>query len=174
MSNSSTPASAYIVLALLIVMTIIGRRGRRQSKTANLNKGERQRPILITWLDPVLAVLFVGSVLWGLVTRDIGHVVIAIVGGAAGIPLGVARARTMYVRAVKADQSVVFRRSTLEYSLLSLLLVLRLVENSIAKLHSGVATYALAALIAFALVESVARTVDIGLRYHRETAAVTT
>jgi hypothetical protein len=64
---------------------------------------------------------------------------------------------------------VVFRRSALEYGLLSLLLVLRIVENSIAKLHSGVATYALTALIAFALVESVARTLDIGIRYHRET-----
>jgi hypothetical protein len=169
MSNSSSGGTAYLVLVLVVIMAILGRRGVRQSKVANLNKGERQRPILITWLDPVLAALFIGSVLWGLITRDVGHLVIAFVGGAAGIPVGVARARTMYVRAVQSDRSVVFRRSALEYGLLSLLLVLRIVENSIAKLHSGVATYALTALIAFALVESVARTLDIGIRYHRET-----
>jgi hypothetical protein len=173
MSNSSNTGGSYVVLALLIFMTILGRRGMRQSKSANLNKGERQRPILITWLDPVLALFFVGSVLWGLISRDVGHLLIAIVGGSAGIPLGVARARTMYVRAVKPDKSVVFRRSPLEYGLLSLLLVLRIVEGSIAKLHSEVATYALTALIAFAVVESVARTLDIGVRYHRETRLAT-
>jgi hypothetical protein len=154
---------------VLIAMTILGRRGVRQSRKADLNKGERQRPIMITWLDPVLALLFVGSVLWGLIVHDVGHLVTALVGAALGIPFGVARARTMYVRAVKPDQSVVFRRSALEYGLLSLLLVLRLVEKSIEGLHSEVATYALTALIAFALVESIARTVDISLRYHRET-----
>jgi hypothetical protein len=169
MSNSSNAGVDYVVLALVIFMTILGRRGVRQSRVANLNKGERQRPILITWLDPVLAVLFVGSVLWGLITSDVGRLVIAIVGGTAGVPLGVVRARTMYVRAVKPYKSVVFRRSTLEYGLLSVLLVLRIIESSIAKLHNDVATYALTGLIAFALVESVARTFNIGLRYHRDT-----
>jgi hypothetical protein len=173
MSNSSTSGGSYLVLALVIVMAVLGRRGVRQSRVANLNQGERQRPILITWLDPLLALAFVGSVLWGLVTRDVGHLAFAIVGGVAGIPLGAARARTMYVRAVKSDKSVVFRRSTLEYGLLSLLLLLRIVESSIAKLHSDVATYALTALIAFALAESVARTIDIGLRYHRDAQPAT-
>jgi len=173
MASPSNTASAYLVLVILIVITILGRRGVRQSKVANLNKGERQRPILITWLDPLVALLLIGSVIWGLITRDFGHLVIAFFGGAAGVPVGVARARTMYVRAVQANRSVVFRRSALEYGLLSLLLVLRIVEGSIAKLHSDAATLALTALLAFALVESFARTIDIGLRYHRETNPVT-
>jgi hypothetical protein len=92
----------------------------------------------------------------------------ALAGGAAGIPIGVARARTMYVRAIKETKSVVFRRSPLEYGLLAVLLVLRIVESSIAKLHSDFATYTLTALIALAVVESVARTLDIGVRYHRD------
>jgi hypothetical protein len=75
----------------------------------------------------------------------------------------------MYVRAVKPHKSVVFRRSALEYGLLSVLLVLRIFESSIATLHNEVATYTLTGLIAFALVESVARTFDIGLRYRRDT-----
>jgi hypothetical protein len=47
-------------------------------------------------------------------------------------------------------------------------LVLRLAENSIAKLHSGPATYALTALIALAVAESIARAAAIVWRYHVE------
>ncbi len=167
-SSSSNGVGAYVLLAFLVVMSVLRRRGVRQSKTGSLNKGERQRPILMTWLDPLLSVVFVGSVLWGLMSRDVGHVAIALVGAAAGIPLGVARARTMYVRAVPDAKSVIFRRSTLEYGLLAVLLVLRIVESSIAKLHNDPATYALTALIALAVAESLTRTLAIGLRYHRE------
>lgn len=168
MSNSSSGATAYVLLAFLIVMSILRRRGVRQSKSSSLNKGERQRPILMTWLDPLLSILFIGSVLWGLVTRNYGHFACAIVGALAGIPVGMARANTMYVRAIPDAKSVIFRRSTLEYGLLALLLALRIVEGSIAKLHNGVATYVLTALIALAVAESIARTLAIGIRYHRE------
>jgi hypothetical protein len=64
---------------------------------------------------------------------------------------------------------VVFRRSAMEYGLLALLLALRIAESSISNLHSGFASYALAALIALAVAESIARSVAIGVRYHRET-----
>jgi hypothetical protein len=56
----------------------------------------------------------------------------------------------------------------LEYGLLAVLLVLRIVERSIAALHNAPATYLLTTLIALAVVESFARTASIGLRYHRE------
>jgi hypothetical protein len=123
----------------------------------------------MTWLDPVLVLVFIGPVLWDLLTRDSGHVLTALLGAAAGIPVGVARARTMYVRAVKDAQAVIFRRSNLEYGLLAILLVLRVVESSIAKLHSDFATYTLTALLALALAESFARTTDIVVRYRHET-----
>jgi len=166
--SSSSGVGAYILLAFLVVMSILRRRGVRQTKSGSLSKGERQRPILMTWLDPLLSIVFVGGVLWGLMSRDVVHVLFALVGAAAGVPLGVARARTMYVRAVPDAKSVIFRRSTLEYGLLAVLLVLRIVERSIAALHNAPATYLLTTLIALAVVESFARTASIGLRYHRE------
>ncbi len=126
----------------------------------------------MTWLDPVLVVVFIGSVLWDLIARDVGHLIVALLGAAAGVPIGVARARTMYVRAVKDAQSVIFRRSNLEYGLLAVLVILRIVESSIAKLHSDVATYTLTALLALAVAESLARTLDIIVRYRRETATL--
>jgi len=126
----------------------------------------------MTWLDPVLVLVFIGPVLWDLLTRDTGHVLTALLGAAAGVPIGVARARTMYVRAVKDAQSVIFRRSNLEYGLLAILLALRIVESSIAKLHSDLATYTLTALLALAAAESIARTMEIVFRYRRETETV--
>lgn len=126
----------------------------------------------MTWLDPVLVVVFIGSVLWDLIARDVGHLIVALLGAAAGVPIGVARARTMYARAVKDAQSVIFRRSNLEYGLLAVLVILRIVESSIAKLHSDVATYTLTALLALAVAESLARTLDIIVRYRRETATL--
>jgi hypothetical protein len=172
MSNSSNNFSAYLLLAFLVVMSILRCRGVRQSSVGALNKGERQRPVLMTWLDPVLVVVFIGSVLWDLIARDVGHLIVALLGAAAGVPIGVARARTMYARAVKDAQSVIFRRSNLEYGLLAVLVILRIVESSIAKLHSDVATYTLTALLALAVAESLARTLDIIVRYRRETATL--
>ena len=46
MSNSSNAGVDYVVLALVIFMTILGRRGVRQSRVANLNKGERQLSLI--------------------------------------------------------------------------------------------------------------------------------
>ncbi len=106
--------------------------------------------------------------LWGLATRNDDHAALAVVGALAGIPIGLARARTMFVRAVREIKSVVSRRSPLEYGLLGVPLVLRLAESSIAKLHSGAATYALTALIALAVAESITRAAAIVWRYRFE------
>ncbi len=150
---------------------ILRRRGISQTPAGSLNKGERQRPILITWLDPVISIVFVGSVLWGLMTRNYAHFGAAIIGGLAGVPIALARARVMYVRAVPASKCIILRRSPIEYGLLVVLLVLRLSANSIASMHSSVATYVLTAIIALGVVESVVRASAIVWRYHQEASA---
>lgn len=170
-SSNGAGAGIYVVLVVLVVIMILRRRGISQTQPGSLNKGERQRPIAITWLDPVISIIFVGGVLWGLMTRNYGHAAMALVGALAGIPIGLARARAMYVRAVRESKSVIFRRSPLEYGLLGVLLILRIAEGSIAKMHSGFATYALTALIALAIVESITRAGAIVWRYHHEAPA---
>ena len=127
---------------------------------------------MMTWLDPVLSVLFIGSVLWSLASRDPSHVLAALLGTGVGIPIGIARARTMYVRAVPEHKSVIFRRSQLEYGLLGILLVLRLAADAISKAHSGLVTCALAALIALAVSESITRAAAITIRYRQEVNAL--
>ena len=126
----------------------------------------------MTWLDPVLSVVFIGSVLWSLVRRDPAHVLAALIGAAAATPIGIARARTMYVRAVPAARCVVFRRSPLEYGLLGVLVALRLAEDAIARQHTGFVTLVLTALIALAVAESIVRAAGVTLLYCRDAREV--
>lgn len=168
-SSTSTSETGYVVLVFLVVIAIMRSRSLRANRDFVLQKGERLRPIMITLLDPIISIFLIGTVLWSLMTRGNGHFLAALIGAAVGIPIGMARARVQFVRAVGTAKSVVFRRSPVEYGLLALLLALRIAESSISNLHHGVASYALAALIALAIAESIARSVAIGVRYHRET-----
>jgi hypothetical protein len=165
-SNGSTETD-YVVLVFLVVIAIMRRRGIRENRDFVLQKGERLRPIMITLLDPVISIFLIGTVLWSLMMRGDGHLLAALLGAAVGVPIGMARARVQYVRAVGTAKSVVFRRSPAEYGLLGLLLVLRIAESSIS--NNGFASYAIAAGAALAVAESVARSAAIGIRYHRET-----
>jgi hypothetical protein len=169
--NSSGGSAIYVVLVVLVVIIILRRRGISQTPQGSLNKGERQRPILITWLDPLVSILFVGSVLWGLMTRNYAHAGAAVIGALVGIPIGLARARVMYVRAVRETKSIILRRSPAEYALLAVLLAIRLSANSIANLHNSFATYALTAVLALGIAESITRAGAIVWRYHREVPA---
>ena len=172
-SSSGSGDGAYLVLGLLVVIAVMRNRGIRQNRDIVLEKGERLRPVTITMLDPVISVILIGSVLWSEITRHDAHFAIALVGGAIGIPIGLARARVMYVRAVATAKSVVFRRSAIEYGLLGLLLALRLVEDSVSHLQGGWASYVLTALMALAVVESITRAAAIYLHYRRDTTLAT-
>jgi hypothetical protein len=168
MHHSSSGGATFLVLGILVVIMILRRRGISQTPSGSLNKGERQRPILITWLDPLISILFVGSVLWDLTTKNYAHAGAAVVGALVGVPIGLARARVMYVRAVPAAKCIILRRSPVEYALLAVLLALRFSANSIANIHSPIANYALTAVLALGIVESITRASAIVWRYHQE------
>ncbi|MGC2167666.1 MAG: hypothetical protein WA580_01025 [Acidimicrobiales bacterium] len=169
-SSSGASAGSYFVLAVLVVIAILRSRSIRQNRDVVLNKGERLRPLVITMLDPLVSIVLIGSVLWGLMERSDGHVVAAFIGAAIGVPIGMARAKVMYVRAVKESRSVVFRRSAMEYGLLGLLLILRIAESSITHLHNEFVTYVLTGGIALAVVESIARATAIVVKYRYDKA----
>jgi len=71
---------------------------------------------------------------------------------------------------VPAAKCIILRRSPVEYALLAVLLALRLSADSIANMHSSVATYVLTAVIALGVVESIVRASAIVWRYHQETS----
>jgi hypothetical protein len=130
-----------------------------------LAKGERVRPLAITLLDPVVSLVIIGPIFWHLVSTNVDHVAYSLLGAVVGIGIGWARARVMFVRAIRASKNVVLRRSGVEYGLLSLLIVLRLVESSVKNDRVGFQSFALTVLIALAVIESIARSLFILIRY---------
>lgn len=167
-AQGSNTAETVVTYGVLITMLVLRRRTQTHPAQQTLVKGERLRPVLITALDPVLSGLFAGPLLWHLAAHSAPHLAAAVAGGAVGVPIGLLRARVMFVRAVPSAQGVVFRRSPMEYGLLSLLLVLRLLEGSIEHFKTGPLTYVVAALVGLAIVESVTRAAGIIVRYRTD------
>jgi hypothetical protein len=132
-----------------------------------LAKGERIRPLLITLLDPVVSLIIIGPIFWHLTTTNLNHVIVTVVGGVVGAVIAWARARVMFVRAVHASKSVILRRSPAEYALLGLLIVLRLIEDTVKHNRIGVESLVLTALISLAIFEPIARTSFIVMKYLR-------
>jgi hypothetical protein len=163
--SSSGGAGSIAVLGLLVVIMMLVRRGRMNTANVELAKGERVRPLLITLLDPVVSLIIIGPIFWHLTTTNVDHVIAAVVGGAVGVVIAWARARVMFVRAVHKAKSVILRRSPAEYALLGLLIVLRLVEDSIKHNRVGVESIVLTTLISLAIFEPIARTSFIVMKY---------
>jgi hypothetical protein len=164
-SSNSGGAGSLAVLALLIVIMVLVRRGRMNTGNVTLAKGERIRPLLITLLDPVVSLIIIGPIFWHLTTTNVNHVILAVVGGVVGVIIAWVRAKVMFVRAVHASKSVILRRSPAEYALLGLLIVLRLVEDSVKHNRVGIESLVLTALISLAVIEPIARTSFIVMKY---------
>jgi len=163
--QSNSPGVGLVIIVALVVISRLVRRGRLQSRNANLAAGERIRPLAITLIDPVISVLIIGEFVWHLVAHSRAHVVAALIGALVGVALGYVRARIMFVRAIKPTTSVVLRRSGLEYGLVAVLIVLRSTEGTIERSSSSLAQSALTALATLALIEAVARSGFIVQRY---------
>jgi hypothetical protein len=133
----------------------------------DLEKRQRIRPIALEWLDPLIAAVVVGPLLWHELHKGASCVGLGVVGAAVGIGIGLLRARIMFVRALPQSRSVILTRSTAEYLLLGLLIILRSAEGAVERLHSRPFTLVLSALLALAVVESVTRSVAITLNYRR-------
>jgi hypothetical protein len=166
-SSNGGGAGSFAVLALLVVIMVLTRRGRMNTGNVPLEKGERIRPLLITLLDPVVSLIIIGPIFWHLTTTNVDHVAVAVVGGAVGVVIAWVRARVMFVRAVHEFKSVILRRSPAEYALLGLLIVLRVIEDSVKHNRVGVESIVLTALISLAVFEPIARTSFIVMKYAR-------
>lgn len=168
MQSSSGGVGSLVSLVALIAIVILVRRGKKSIPETPLLPGERNRPLAITLLDPVVSLLIIGPVFWYLITADFVHFATALLGGSAGVGIAWARARVMYVRAEPKSKSVVLRRSGIEYGLLLLLIVIRTIEDSETHSRGGVGSLILTALISLGVVETIARSGFIVWRYQRE------
>jgi hypothetical protein len=165
MQSTSNGLGSAVSLVVLLVIVVLVRRGRVTSSQSSLAKGERVRPLAITLLDPLVSLVIIGPIFWHLASTNIAHVAYAALGAVLGIGIGWARARVMFVRALRASKNVVLRRSGVEYGLLALLIILRLIESSVKNDRIGFQSYALTVLISLAVVESIARSAFIVIRY---------
>jgi hypothetical protein len=159
---------SVVVIVILVAIVVLVRRGRRQSARENLVRGERIRPIAITALDPLISLLIIGDYLLRLIEHSAFHLGLAIAGGAVGICIGYLRAKVMVVRVLPNSSSIVLKRSGVEYFLVAMLVVLRVLENTLDRSHSGVGVDVVCALASLGLIESIARSAFILLRYRRE------
>lgn len=167
-SSNGSGAGSLVVLVVLVLIAVLVRRGRMNTANVPLGKGERIRPLAITMLDPVASLVIIGPIFWHLTSTNIAHVAFAIGGAVIGIVIAWARARVMFVRAVRETKSVILRRSSTEYALLGLLIILRLVESSVKHERVGVESLILTSLISLAVIETIARSAFIVRRYLRD------
>ena len=123
---------------------------------------------MITMLDPLYSAIIIGPAWWRWVGVDAAHTSAAVLGGLVGAAVGVARARTMYVRRLAGTNNLVLRRSPLEYGLLVLLLVARLSESSVERSGSTAATVIFTGLISLGLVEAIVRAGAIVVQFQRD------
>jgi hypothetical protein len=165
MQESSSPVIAVITIGVAVAISVLVRQGRRQSRSTALAPRERIRPLAITLLDPVISVIIIGPFVGHFVAHSFTHLLAAIIGGLGGVALGYARARIMFVRAIKESKSVVLRRSGLEYGLVLILIILRSAQGSVERSSSPLAQSLVTALAGLALVEALARSGFIVKRY---------
>ena len=170
MHESSSPVIVIITVGVAIAISVLVRQGRRQSRSTDVAPRERIRPLAITFLDPIVSVIIIGPFVGSFVAHSITHVLAASLGAVGGIVIGYARARTMFVRAIKETKSVVLRRSSLEYALVVVLVALRPTQGYIGHWSSSLAQYLVTALASLALVEALARSGFIVQMYRHSLA----
>jgi hypothetical protein len=112
--QSTNGLQTDLILLLVIVAATLVRKGRSDPAAKDLAKRQRIRPLPLEWLDPVIAVVLVGRFLWRDMSKGVSYVALAILGMAVGIPIGLFRARVMFVRALPSSKSVILTRSTAE------------------------------------------------------------
>ncbi len=166
--------SSWVVLLGLVVMVREIRRGREIAAAhpgLHLRKGERFRTLLLQVIEPVFALVVVGSVFLSHVDAGLPSMLWAAVGAIVGAAFGVYRARSTFVRAVPALHGVVLRFSIESVLALLLLLIVKLVAEQDLLPREGVFPFLIVGLLAFLLAESVARLAVVVQRYRRESVA---
>ena len=167
----------YSSVLLLVLLVLIVREGRAGSQAVKadpsvvLKSNERFRTLRMQMLEPLVAILVVGSLIIADLEREPLHAIAALAGGVAGFAFGAYRARSTYVASVPQHKGVVLRYSVESFVALGLLVVIKLVAERNMLPEGDIFRTVLAALLGFLLVESIAR-VAVLLQYFRRDKAV--
>lgn len=168
---------SYSSILLLVLLVLIVRESRVGNQAVKgdpnvlLKSNERFRTLRMQMLEPLVAVLVVGSLLLTDLEREPVHALVAVVGGVLGFAFGAYRARSTFVAAVPRHKGVILRYSVESFVALGLLVVIKLVAERNLLPEGDIFRVILAALLGFLLVESIAR-VAVLVRYYRRESAV--
>lgn len=160
-----------ILVVLLIVLIRLRRQGVRDSAFVELSSKQRLRPIKMEMIDPLVELLVVGILLYGDLTRNLAHVAAALVGVVPGIAFGIYRARLLYVRAEPKYKAVVLTRSGAEYIALALLVIVKIVAETVT-VELGPVSMIITGLLALILAESFTRSIVTYRRYKQAVMAL--
>ncbi|HYO17945.1 MAG TPA: hypothetical protein VES02_04670 [Dermatophilaceae bacterium] len=169
--------SLIILLILLVLIARESRAGTRAVDTdpsVQLKPSERFRTLRMQVLEPVVALVVVGSLLLTDLERAPAHAIAALVGAVAGYALGAYRARSTCVAAMPAHKGVILRYSVESFVALGLLLVIKVVAEQDLLPEGDIFGTIIAGLLGFLLVESCARVFTLVRFYRREEASVAT
>jgi hypothetical protein len=166
--------SSILLLVLLVLIVRESRAGTQAIKgdpSVRLKKSDRFRTLRMQMLEPLVAVLVVGSLLITDLEREPIHGLAALVGGGLGFLFGAYRARSTYVAAVPRHKGVILRYSVESFVALGLLVVIKFVAERNLLPEGDIFRTVLAALLGFLLVESIARVAVLVRYYRRDEAA---
>lgn len=170
----------FTSILLLVLLALIARESRRGTQaiksdpSVQLRGNERFRTLAMQVLEPVFAVVVVGSLLVTDLERSPAHAIVAFGGGVAGYVFGAYRARSTYVASVPDHKGVILRYSVESFVALALLIVIKLVAEQDLLPDGGGYRVIIAGLLGFLLVESCARVITLVRYYRRDEAAAAT
>ena len=161
-----------VVLVLIVREFRVGKRVVEDDPNVQLKPTERFRTLRLQLLEPVVAIVVVGSLLVTDLEREPVHALGALVGGVAGFAFGAYRARTTYVASVPAHKGLILLLSFEAVVALAVLLVIKVVAEQNLLPDGDIFRVVLAGLLGFLLVESCARVYTLMGYYRRDEAAV--
>ena len=170
--------SNFEYILFLVVLALMAREYRRgreavtSDPSIQLKGNERFRTLTSQVLDPIFALVVVGSILLTDLENAPEHAIAAVVGAIVGYAFGAYRGRTTYVAAVPAHKGVILRYSVETIITLGLLVVIKLVAEQDLLPEGGIFRVIIAGLLGFLLVESAARVITL-VRYYRRDDATT-
>ena len=158
-----------LLLAVLIVKEL--RRSNaiaEQDETIQLGRFQRLRTLRMQYLEPLFALVIVGSLVVSDLAKSAWHVVAMVAGALLGLWFGAFRAKATYIAAYPKYEAVVLRTNKEAVVSILLLIAVKLLAEQDILPDSGIFPTIVAFLLGFLFVESFARVFMVKRYYDDE------
>jgi len=81
MTQTTSGTQTTLFLVLVVIAAVLVRKGRSDPAAKDLEKRQRIRPLVLEWLEPVIAAVVVGDLLRHELMKDVVNVVAGAGGG---------------------------------------------------------------------------------------------